>query len=84
MSGLIGKAMKFARSPAGRKAMQKAKGYASSPEGKKRIDDARGRVEGLRGGAKEGQPQAELKEPPVPPAEQASGPTPDPKAPGTP
>lgn len=82
MSGWIGKAMRFAKSPAGKKAMQKAKTYASSPEGKKRLDAAKGRVGSKRGGhmAARDEPQAKAVEPPVPPAQQTA-PQPDPKAP---
>ncbi|MGI8624329.1 MAG: hypothetical protein ACR2NB_12815 [Solirubrobacteraceae bacterium] len=68
--------MRFARSPAGRRAMDKAKAYASSPEGKQRIEDVKGRVQSRRGG------------PAKPPSTQSSPPPADlpradpPRAPG--
>ena len=46
MSGLIGKAMRFARTPQGRRALDKAQRYAKSPEGKQRIEQLRSRVGG--------------------------------------
>ena len=46
MSGLIGKAMRFARSPQGRQALSKAQRYAKSPEGRARIEQLRARTAG--------------------------------------
>ena len=55
MSGMIGKAMKFARSSQGKKALAKAKSYASSPEGKERIGGVKER---MRGRGEKAQPKS--------------------------
>ena len=41
MPSLINRISKFARSPQGRRAAEKAKTYASSPEGRRKIDGLR-------------------------------------------
>jgi hypothetical protein len=46
MSGMFGKAMRFAKSKQGKEAIAKAKKFASSPEGKERIADVKGRLSG--------------------------------------
>ena len=43
MPSLINRIAKFARSPQGRRAAEKAKTYASSPEGKRKIEQVRSR-----------------------------------------
>lgn len=43
MPSLINRIAKFARSPQGRRAADKAKNYASSPEGKRKIEQVRRR-----------------------------------------
>ena len=43
MPSLMNRISKFARSPQGRRAAEKAKNYASSPEGKRKIEQARKR-----------------------------------------
>ncbi len=50
MGGLIGKVSKFARSPQGRRAMEKAMRYAKSEKGKQQIATAREKL------AKRGRP----------------------------
>lgn len=49
MAGLIGKIGRLARSPQGRKAMDRAQSYVKSPEGKRKIEQVRGQVS-KRGG----------------------------------
>ena len=43
---LFNKAMKFAKSPQGKKAIDKVEGYVKSPEGKQKIEDIREKVSG--------------------------------------
>ena len=43
MPSLINRISKFARSPQGRRAAEKAKNYADSPEGKRKIEQVRKR-----------------------------------------
>ena len=45
---LFSSAVRFARSPQGRRLMQQAMRYAQSPEGKRRIAQTRGRVANRR------------------------------------
>ena len=44
MAGLFGRAAAFARSPAGRRAIQQAKAYAQSEKGRKQVAAARERL----------------------------------------
>ena len=83
MSGMIGKAMRFARSSQGRKAIAKAKTYASSPEGKERISGLRDRMQDMRGGKANRKPEATTVTPSAPSGDQKT-PQPDPGAPTTP
>jgi hypothetical protein len=71
MSGLFGKAMRFAKSKQGKDALAKVQNYAKSEEGKERIQDVKGRLSGKNDAA-------------VPKAEHETGPTPDPAAPKNP
>ena len=78
MSGLIGKAMKFARSPQGKKALDKAQKYVKSPEGKEKLEELKGRV------GHKGAPAADPKPAPGAPAggvDASHAPKPDPEAP---
>ncbi len=85
MSGLIGKAMKFAKSPQGKKALDKAQKYVKSEEGKEKIEDLKDKV----GGHKEKDPKAAAKAAPVAgtpapsaePVDTTTEPKPDPNAP---
>jgi len=43
MPSLINRISKFARSPQGRRAAEKAKNYAGSPDGKRKIEQVRKR-----------------------------------------
>ena len=43
MASLMNRISKFAKSPEGRRAVDKAKNYASSPEGKRKIEQVRKR-----------------------------------------
>ena len=72
MSGLFGKAMRFAKSRQGRQAIDKVQRYAKSEEGKERIQDVKERFSGKD------------KEEAVPKAPNETGPTPDPAAPKNP
>jgi hypothetical protein len=72
MSGLFGKAMRFAKTKQGREAIDKVKKYAQSEEGKERIEDVKGRFSKKDDAT------------PVPKADQATAPTPDPAAPKNP
>ena len=82
MSGLIGKAMRFAKSSQGRRALSRAKTYASSPEGKQRIGGVRDRIQNLRG-RQSRKPQPTAVTPSAPSGDQKA-PQPDPGAPTTP
>jgi hypothetical protein len=70
MSGLFGKAMRFAKSKQGKEALDKVQKYAKSEEGKERIEDVKGRLSGK-------------KDTPVPTADHEA-PKPDPAAPQNP
>ena len=48
MSTLLGRAMRFARSPKGRRLMNQAGRYARSPEGRARIEQVRRQLAGRR------------------------------------
>ena len=74
MSGLLGKAMRFARSSQGKKALGKAQQYVSSPEGKQKIAEVRGRVMG----------DGKAKPAPGSAVDPARRPKPDPHAPESP
>ena len=82
MSGMIGKAMRFARSSQGKKALAKARSYASSPEGRERIGGVKERMQDLRGGKANRKPEATTVTPSAPSGDQQA-PQPDPGAPTT-
>ena len=78
MSGLIGKAMKFAKSPQGKKALDKAQKYVKSDAGKEKIEELKGKV------GKHEDPAAKTPPSPGPkaePVDTTDGPKPDPHAP---
>jgi hypothetical protein len=72
MSGLFGKAMRFAKSRQGKEAIEKVQRYAKSEEGKERIQDVKGRL------SRKDEDTA------VPKADHETGPAPDPAAPKNP
>ena len=72
MSGLFGKAMRFAKSKQGKEALDKVQKYAKSDEGKERIQDVKERF------SNKDKDQA------VPKTPNETGPTPDPAAPQNP
>jgi hypothetical protein len=76
MSGLIGRAMKFAKSKQGKQAIAKVSNYAKSDEGKKRIGDVKERFTG------KDHPAAKPAPKPTPDA--TRDPKPDPVAPENP
>lgn len=86
MSGLIGKAMKFAKTRQGKEAIAKAQAYVKSPEGKERLDGLKDKVGGRKA---EDDPKAAAKAAPVAgtpapsaePVDTSREPKPDPGAP---
>ena len=87
MSGLIGKAMRLAKTKQGKEALEKVQKYAKSPEAKERIEDIKERV-----GAKKDEraepstatpkPAATKPHPaPEPAVDERTAPKPDPHAP---
>jgi hypothetical protein len=71
---LFSKVSRFAKSPQGKKAMDKAKDFANKPETKEKIEDVREKLSG-----KKDQPSAGGSEPTTPPAG-GTPPINDPKA----
>jgi len=88
MSGLIGKAMRLAKTKQGQEALEKVQKYAKSPEAKERIEDMKGKVSGSKDDA-DASPAPEAKPPaattpepaPAPVVDASATPKPDPAAP---
>ena len=88
MSGLIGKAMRLAKTKQGQEALDKVQKYAKSPEAKERIEDIKGKVSGKKDDADASPtpaakpPAATTPEPaPAPVVDASATPKPDPNAP---
>lgn len=76
MSGLFGKAMRFARSKQGKQAIAKAQAYVKSPEGREKLEDLKDRV------TSRDEPKKKPAAKPAPkPEPAATEPRPDPDAP---
>lgn len=82
MSGLFGKAARFAKSKQGKETLAKVQKYAKSDEGKQRIESLKDKVEDFRGGGKDDTPEA--KPAPAPVVDTSEAPKPDPAAPEPP
>ena len=80
MSGLFGKAARFAKSKQGKEALEKVQKYAKSDQGKEQIEALKDKVDDLRG--KDEKPEA--KPAPAPAVDATKEPKPDPASPTPP